>query len=126
MLKIEDILFLAFLIVLLTSIFIRIPVGITCNAIRLPLNALTGEYTIETCTINELLFVKLLLTFVIFKYTELELWQFTLYFYAQEIALLFLRKKGSMILHPLICIYVYKWLLNNYDEYVDFIGNISL
>ena len=126
MLKIEDILFLAFLIVLLTSIFVHIPVGITCNVLRLPLDTIIGKYIVETCGINELLFVKILMTFVVFKYTDLELCQFALYFYAQEIALLFIRKKGSIILHPLICIYVYRFLLNNYDEYVNFMGNMNL
>lgn len=115
--KTIDILFLTFLLVLFTSLFIKIPVGITCTFIRKPLYMLTQPYTIETCTINELFFVKLLVTFLMYKNTKLTVWQFGIFMYAIELVLFAITKKCSLMFHPIVCIYLYNWLQKNYDKF---------
>ena len=112
--KTEDVIFLTLLLTIFTSIFIRIPFAITCNLFKIHVSIMTKPFVIETCSLNELFLVKLVMTFVIFQYTSLTTTQFMIYMYVQEFSILLLTKKASMIAHPLACIMLFKWLKTNY------------
>ena len=117
MFKTEDIMFLALLVTIFTSIFIRVPFAITCNLFKIPMSIMTKPFVIETCSLNELFLVKMVMTFVIHKYTALTTTQFMIYIYVQEFFILMLTKRASMIAHPMACIGLFKWLKTNYSLY---------
>lgn len=117
MFKSEDIIFLALLVSVFTSIFIRVPFAVTCNLFRIPVSIMTKPFVIETCSLNELFLVKMILTFIIHKFSDLTVNQFMIYIYVQEIMILMLTKRASLIAHPMACISLFKWLKSNYSLY---------
>lgn len=90
--KKPELVILAVLIILFTSLFINVPIRIKIK----PLNNITPY---ENANINEILLIKLLMTYMLFKNTDIKFCEFVYYVFGIEIMLFLITKKSSLFLH---------------------------
>lgn len=116
--KTDDIVFFALMLTIFTASFIKLSTIKIFPNIQSLIYSISNPYIIETFSINELLIVKLFITSMMYICLNLSLEQFIAYIYLQELFLLFIFNKASIILHPSICILLYYVLKhNNVNKY---------
>ena len=125
MCKTDDMVFFALILTIFTGIFVKLPTLGTFTVVRDSIYSVSKPFMVETCSINELLMLKLLVTFMMFKHLNLTLEQFTAYIYLQEIFMLIIFGKASLIFQPAICTLLYHVLLKQNNNIKKYFNNIK-
>lgn len=103
-------------VALFTSLFVNVPLRIKVNPLESAVNSLHSNIMFETSSINEVLFVKLLLTYLLFAKSNINCNEFLMYIFALEALTLVVVRKSSFILHTGLCFVFFKFLNRFYPE----------
>ena len=114
--KKPELIALAYCVVIFTSLFVNVPLKIKVNPLDNVISKIGTPILFETSSINEVLLVKLLLTYLIFTKTNMTCLEFISYVFTLEGLLLLVVRKSSFILHTSITIMLFSFLRMNYPE----------
>jgi hypothetical protein len=95
----SDLIALAYAVTVFVSLFINVPVSVKVNALDVVVKQLYPPILFETSRINEVLLIKLALTYMLFTKTSMCLREFVAYALGLEALLLLVVRKASFILH---------------------------
>jgi len=95
----NEVLILAFVVVLFTSLFVNVPLRIKVNPLQNAVSQMGASNMLESSNINEVLAVKLFLTYLLFSKTNISVKEFIMYAFGLEVMLLLVIKKSSFFLH---------------------------
>lgn len=90
---------LAFFVTIFTALFVHVPVSLKLNPLDRALRPINLNLMVETANINEILLVKMCMTYLLFTKTDLTCTEFLIYTLILEALLLALTRKSSIILH---------------------------
>jgi len=107
---------LAYCVVVFTSLFVHVPLKLKINPLDAAVTKLGSPISFETSSINEVLFVKLLLTYLLFTKTNMCCTEFIGCALGLEALLLLVVRKSSFLLHTSITILFFNLLRKYYPE----------
>jgi hypothetical protein len=107
---------LAYCVVIFTSLFVHVPLKVKINPLEAAVAKLGAPINLETSSINEVLFVKLLLTYLLFTKTNMNCNEFIGYVFSLEATLLLIVRKASFFLHTSTTILFFNLLCKYYPE----------
>jgi len=114
--KKPELIALSYAVVAFTSLFVNVPLSLRVNPLNDAVNKLHLPIVFETSYLNEVLFVKLLLTYLLFTKTDMDVKEFAIYALVLEAILLLIVRKSSFILHTSLTIGFYHLLKTYYPE----------
>lgn len=103
-------------IALFTSLFVNVPMRLKVNPLESAVNNLHSNIMFETSSINEVLLVKMLLTYLLFAKSNINYCEFGAYLLALEAVLLLVVRKSSFILHTSVCFTLFVLLCKFFPE----------
>lgn len=107
---------LAYAVVVFTSLFVHVPISVKINALNNVVRQANTPVVFETSKLNEVLLVKLALTYLFFTKTNITLREFITYALGLEALLLLVVRKASFLLHTSITISFFHLLCNYVPE----------
>jgi hypothetical protein len=114
--KKPELIVLAYGVTIFTSLFVNVPLKLRINPLNTAINKLNMPILFETSSINEVLFVKLLLIYLLFAKTNINCKEVIFYVFTLEALLLLIVRKSSFILHTSLSISFFHLLCKYFPE----------
>lgn len=108
--KKPELIALAYAVVVFTSLFVHVPVSVKITALDNVVRQANTPIMFETSSLNEVLLVKLGLTYLLFTKTNMTCQEFVTYTLGLEALLLLVVRKASFLLHTSISIVFFNLL----------------
>ena len=113
----HEIIILSIVVIIFTALFVNIPVRIKINPLNNVMSKINNNTVFESARINEILLIKLLMTYLIFIKTNINLKEFVIYVFFIEGLLLFTVNKASLFLHTILSITFFSILEKYYSDF---------
>lgn len=97
--KKPELIALAYAVIVFTSLFVHVPISVKINALDNAAKQINSNIIFETSSINEVLLIKLGMTYLLFTKTDITCQEFTTYALTVEALLLLVVRKASFVLH---------------------------
>ena len=108
--KKPELIALAYAVVVFTSLFVHVPVNIKINVLDNVVKKADVPIMFETSSLNEVLLVKLGLTYLLFTKTNMSCQEFITYALTVEALLLLVVRKASFLLHTSLSVLFFNLL----------------
>lgn len=108
--KKPELIALAYAIIVFTSLFVHVPISVKINPLDTVVRNADVPINFETSKLNDVLVVKLALTYLLFTKTDMTCKEFITYVLGAEALLLLVVRKASFILHTSLCIIFFNLL----------------